>query len=285
MSEWFKGTLLKTKVLGYLNQRRDAKQSHKWRHEKRTWMRLMTNAQVKGKMGLTIDNNTSFWSRKGMYEETSGKISAVPAIQKISISTTGTAGTMRKAEISFKVYSYNQLKAAQLAYFIPGISVIAMWGWTIKQDGGPVNTKIKSLQESSSLTEVYQKFESWVAQNDGCVDGICGLVSDFNWSKSLSGGADSQGFDCSITVESPSKGFLEQPADPPSGKLCGCPEGSEDEGDDKETAGGWVKQALKDQAESELSQDDMLGKLWKSSSGVVMGTAIEFDADYKGDDD
>ena len=281
MDNWFKGTLLETTVLGYFDKRRQAGQAAKWRHEKRPWMRLFSNARVDGKKQLEIDNNANTWWRGGMYEEDSGRISAMPTLEKIEISTTGTAGTMRKAEITFKVYSYNQLKAAQLAFFVPGISVVAMWGWTIKQDGGPVNTKIKSLDDSKSLREVYSKFNDWIDENDGCVDGICGLVSDFSWSKAGSGGADSQGFDCTITCESPAKGFLEQPADPPSNKICGCAEGSEDE-DDKEAAGGWVKQCLKDQAESELSQEAMVGKLWKSGN-ALLGTAIDFDADYQGD--
>jgi hypothetical protein len=282
---WFKGSLLETTVLEYLNQRRDNKQSHVWKHEKRPWMRLISNARVDGKEILQIDNNSSMWTRKGMYEEDTGRILARPALEKISISTTGTAGTMRKAEISFKVYSFDQLKRAQLAFFVPGISVIAMWGWTIKQDGTPVNTNIKDIDSCKSMTDVYDKIVTWTEENDGCADAICGVVSDFEWSKAGQGGADSKGFECSITVESPSKAFLEQPIDPPCPKMCGCAEASEDEKDDKETAGGWVKQCLKDQAESEMGQKSMKGKLWKSPSGVFMGTSISFDSDYQGDDD
>ena len=87
----------------------------------------------------------------------------------------------------------------------------------------------------------------------------------------------------SKVLESPAKGFLEQPSDPPSAKKCGCAEGSEDEGESRETGGGWVKQALKDQAESEMGNMDP-GTLWKSGR-VVMGTSVSFDSDYQGDDD
>jgi len=281
-NDWFKGTVLDSKVLSYLNTRKNSKQSSTWRHEKRPWMRLISGARVGGKEVMTIDNHSGFWNRSGMYEEASGRITARPTIEKISISTTGTAGTMRKAEIEFKVYSYTQLKQAQLAFFIPGISVVALWGWTLKQDGGAVNTKC-NVSGQKSMTGVYKKLTEWVSSNDGCSDGLCGLVSDFEWTKATQGGADTKGFDCKITLESPAKGFLEQPADPPSAKHCGCAEGSEDEGDSRETGGGWVKQALKDQAESEMGNMDP-GTLWKSGN-IVMGTSVTYDSDYQGDDD
>ncbi len=82
---WFKGSLLETTVLEYLNQRRDNKQSHVWKHEKRPWMRLISNARVDGKEILQIDNNSSMWTRKGMYEEDTCRILARPALEKISI--------------------------------------------------------------------------------------------------------------------------------------------------------------------------------------------------------
>ena len=114
-SDWFKGTKLEGSTLGYLKTRKNAKLSSKWRHEKRPWMKLLTNARVAGKAPLAINNPHKTWNVKGMYhEESSGRISARPTVESIVISTTGTAGSMRKAEVKFKVYSYKQLRAAPI---------------------------------------------------------------------------------------------------------------------------------------------------------------------------
>ena len=283
-SDWFKGTKLEGSTLGYLKTRKNAKLSSKWRHEKRPWMKLLTNARVAGKAPLAINNPHKTWNVKGMYhEESSGRISARPTVESIVISTTGTAGSMRKAEVKFKVYSYKQLRAAQLAFFIPGMSAIAAWGWTITQSGGAVSTNTKKIETAKSITDAYKEIISWTKKNKGCADAIVGQISDFNWTKSPGKGSDSKAFDCSITIESPTKAYLEQPCDPACGKNCGCPEGSEDEGISREVAGGWVKQCLKDQAESEMGANGMEGELWKNGAGVLLGTSVSFDSDYQGD--
>mgnify|MGYP000108928530 CR=1 FL=1 len=286
---WFNGGPIDTNTKRYLRERADAKQGHAWKHEKRTFMKLISNARSSGKaIGADINNESSKWNLAGMYrtgtfmEEEGGSIAAAPAIQGITVSTTGTAGSMRRAEIKFKVYSYAQLKSAQKAFFIPGMSAVVLWGWNIKQDGTPVNPAVDVWKNGKSLLGITKAIHSWTKSNDGCTDGMGGLISDFKWSKSQGAGADSKGFDCSITLESPSKTYMAGTCQAPSNLECGCPGASEDAG--AKARGGWVKQALKDQAESEMSQKSMIGKAWKVG-GEILGVSIKFDQDFqKGDE-
>jgi hypothetical protein len=283
----FNGAGLDSENKKYLKQRADAKQGHAWKHEKRTFMQLYSNAREGGKViGADINNKSSRWNLSSMYktgtfiEEEGGQIAAAPAIQSITITTTGTAGSMRKAEVKFKVYSYIQLKAAQKAFFVPGMSAVVLWGWNIKQDGTPVNPNIDIWKNGKSLLGVTRAIHSWQKANDGCVDGLGGLISDFGWSKTQGAGADSKGFDCNITLESPSKTYMAGTCQAPSNLACGCPNSSEDSS--KKARGGWVKQCLKDQAESEMGQKSMVGKVWKVG-GKMLGVSVKFDQDYQSD--
>tara|TARA_R100000908_G_scaffold3394_1_gene1777 strand:- start:4849 stop:5694 length:846 start_codon:yes stop_codon:yes gene_type:complete len=271
----FNGSILSKKVREIFGQRSKNSGAHPWMQEKRAWMRLHSNSSK----GMTISGESSTWNQAGMYKEDStGRITAAPTIESISIKTTGTAGSMRKADVKFKVYSYDQLKQVQTAFFIPGMSAVITWGWNMKSDGSPINPSA-GVDNESSLRGITKKIKKWVERNDGNCDGMGGLISDFGWSKATGGGADSSGFDCSITLESPAKTYMTGPVNIPTCKACGCPAQGEDGG--AKAAGGWVKQALKDQAESEMSVEGGEGSQWTAPNGAVMGFSIKFDQEYQ----
>jgi murein DD-endopeptidase MepM/ murein hydrolase activator NlpD len=237
--------------------------------------------------GMRISGDSDFWHREGMYEEDSGQITARPTLESIKISTTGTAGTMRKAEITFKVYSFRQLQDAQLSFFIPGVSCTVLWGWTITQDGTPVNTNpdLGIKDGDVEVHNIYEKLSTWTSDNAGCVDGMVGVISNFEWSRAADGGAASgTAIECNITVESPAKAFLEQSASPPTGKDCGCTEGGEDnDAEEDKVKGGWVKQAIKDQAKFSMDQLGS-GTLWKNGD-KILGVSFSFDQKHEKDPD
>ena len=284
---WYNGVSLDGVVKGHLDIRKDSAWNSKWKQEKRPGMQLISNATIGGVDGMKITGDSDFWHREGMYEENSGQITARPTLESIKISTTGTAGTMRKAEITFKVYSFVQLRDAQLSFFIPGVSVTALWGWTITQDGTPVNTNpnLGIGEGKTSMSDIYEKLFLWSKEQAGCADGLIGVVSNFEWSRVADGGAASgTAIECQITLESPARAFLDQTTNPPTAKDCGCTEGSEDNDKAKDKAkGGHVKQALKDQAKATMNRLGS-GTLWKPKD-EILGVSFSFDQKYQNDED
>jgi hypothetical protein len=283
-SNWFNGSILDSQTSGWLEERRKSSQASIWKQEKRSWITLQSGAREDGNtIGADINAKSTKWNLKGIYkagtftEDNTGTISAAPSVTGVTSTTTGTAGSMRKAEVKFKVYSYAQLKKAQKAFFVPGMSAAVLWGWNIKQDGTPVNPNIV-VYEKKSIADITMKIHRWRKKNDGCTDGMCGVISDFKWSKTQGAGADSKGFDCSITIDSVSKSYVSGPVTVPTEMQCGCPPSSED--NESKARGGWIRQALKTQAESEMSQEEMIGKVWKNDKGVIMGVSANFDQDY-----
>ena len=271
----FNGGALTSKNIKIFESRAKRADSHAWKNERRSWMKMTSNSSSP----MTLNGSSTTWNQAGMYKEDSGgRITAAPTIESIDVKTTGTAGSMRRCTVKFKVHSYEQLKQAQKAFFIPGMSAVVTWGWNMKNDGSPINPDA-GVGSKTSLRTITQGIAKWVGKNDGNTDGLGGLISDFNWSKASGGGADSKGFDCSIQLESPSKTYMQGPIQIPSCKGCGCPAQGEDGG--AKASGGWVKQAIKDQAESEMSVEGAEGAVWKSSSGAIMGFSIKFDQEYQ----
>tara|TARA_R110000744_G_scaffold150098_2_gene263246 strand:- start:783 stop:1622 length:840 start_codon:yes stop_codon:yes gene_type:complete len=248
-----------------------------WKAEKRSWMKLVSNSS----QGLgTIDGFKSGWTVENMYREgDGGVIAAAPSIQSCDISTTGTAGSMRRAKVTFKVYSTKQLKDAQKSFFIPGMSVSILWGWNMESSGKSVSSSPKV--SGRSLHTIQTAINKWSKKEKGSCDGLVGLVSEFDWSKSAGGGADGKGYDCSITLESPAKTFMSGEVKIATPKNCGCQSGGDTNSAPK---GGWVKQALKNQAEAYMRAKGP-GATWSDSSGNKMGTSVKYDQEYDSDKD
>ena len=247
----------------------------KWKSEKRSWMKLISNSS--NGMGK-IHGEVNSWTPENMYRadlNQGGIIAAAPSLESCEISTTGTAGSMRRAKVKFKVYSTSQLREAQQAFFIPGMSVIILWGWNMKSDGSTVDSSPKVT--GTSLHTIQNKIKKWREKNKGSVDGMVGLISEFDWSKTTGGGADGKGYDCSITLESPAKTFVSGEVKLPSPKKCGCQSGGETNSTPK---GGWVKQALKNQAEGFMRSLGP-GEVWTDSNGNKLGTSVKYDQEYQ----
>tara|TARA_R100000322_G_scaffold133449_1_gene89472 strand:- start:2229 stop:3062 length:834 start_codon:yes stop_codon:yes gene_type:complete len=248
----------------------------KWKAEKRSWMKLISNSSA----GLgEISGESNSWTPENMYREVDGIIAAAPSLESLEITTTGTAGSMRRAKVKFKVYNTQQLRQAQQAFFIPGMSAVILWGWNMQSSGKSVSSSPDV--SGTSLHTIQAKIKKWVVKSNGSCDGLVGLISEFDWSKSAGGGADGKGYDCTITMESPAKTFVAGEIKLPTPKSCGCQSGGESNSSPK---GGWVKQALKNQAEAFMRSKGP-GKVWKDSDGNKVGTSIKYDQEYDEDKD
>ena len=98
-----------------------------------------------------------------------------------------------------------------------------------------------------------EKINSYSKTNNGSTEGICGVISDFNWSFDPS----SKSYKCEITVDSPGKAYVSGPINvAPKKVTAGCKSGGMlDDG-----SGQWMKIVLKDMAESQIKKS----KVWNS---------------------
>ena len=113
-------------------------------------------------------------------------------------------GTVREANISFTVWSKEDLQTAENLYFRPGMTVITEWGNTsyFTNDKNYVDiVTTKGVNEFFaqgqvvSQEKVLQLLRDNTNSSDYNYDAFFGFVSNFSWSLREDGG-----FDCTITV-------------------------------------------------------------------------------------
>ena len=116
------------------------------------WMKLISNSSA----GLgEISGESNSWTPENMYREVDGIIAAAPSLESLEITTTGTAGSMRRAKVKFKVYNTQQLRQAQQAFFIPGMSAVILWGWNMQSSGKSVSSSAHRLDCRRKVMGVY----------------------------------------------------------------------------------------------------------------------------------
>tara|TARA_Y100000004_G_scaffold106593_1_gene119651 strand:+ start:225 stop:2321 length:2097 start_codon:yes stop_codon:yes gene_type:complete len=253
-------------VVKEINDRGAALPSDSWKVSKKPWMTLTSFSSEP--MPLADYEKRTY---DDFYTKTdAGRIVPQPAINSIEIGTTGANGSMRKGTVAFTLYSIEQLKLAQRAYFIPGLTAIAQWGWNIQSNGDPITRLTdETLKTAKSMYELQNKIFEKSEENSGCTEGMCGVISDFNWSFDPS----TKSYKCEITIDSPGKAYISGPINVAGSKTnSGCKQSTKDEG-----SGNWMKVVLKDVAESNMKIDS----IWK---GVCNhGFPLNLDEDAKED--
>ncbi len=128
----------------------------------------------------------------------------MPGIISATIEHAGTAGSLRIANIKFKVWNINQLNAIDLLYFRLGYSCLLEWGHTSYLDN---NGKLVSLGPEINPLDVfgndlYKTKEGIIRgisdkrkKSFGNCDGLYGLISNYEWSQAGDGS-----YDCSIKL-------------------------------------------------------------------------------------
>jgi GH24 family phage-related lysozyme (muramidase) len=131
----------------------------------------------------------------------------MPGLSSVSIETAGRLGSLRFANINFKVWNLTQLNVIEALYFRLGYSMLLEWGHTQFY----LNPSLQSTNFLQTATNTYgiddpfvdnltistlqQKIYDKKYQMSGNYDGMVGVVSSFNWSLNQEGG-----YDCSVKL-------------------------------------------------------------------------------------
>lgn len=129
----------------------------------------------------------------------------VPGIAKVSVSTQGALGSLRRAIIEFTVWSKEDLDRLEPFYFIPGMSVILEWGWSITEQGQvvvPVPIQEPILPDDQMRCMIHKNRKKF----NGNYDGMQGLVVNFTYTLN-----SNSGWDCVLELVSSADVFLSVP--------------------------------------------------------------------------
>ena len=128
----------------------------------------------------------------------------MPGITSATIDHAGTAGSLRIANIKFKVWNINQLNAIDLLYFRLGYSCLLEWGHTTYLDN---NNKLVTIGPQINPLDVFNndlyKTKEGILRgisdkrikSFGNYDGLYGLISNYEWSQ-----AEDGSYDCNIKL-------------------------------------------------------------------------------------
>ena len=130
----------------------------------------------------------------------------MPGLTSITIETLGRLGSLRKADVNFRVNNLNQLNVIEALYFRLGYSMLLEWGHTqyytnpkaqepstfktseIFGIGDPFNVNLRKEQ-------IIQSINKKQTDTDGNYGGMYGIVTGFNWSATQDGG-----YDCTLKL-------------------------------------------------------------------------------------
>lgn len=128
-----------------------------------------------------------------------------PGIESVNVKSKGTYGTLREAEVNFKVWTLEDLEVVQALYLRPGYSILLEWGHSIQlsssENVGKLNSQITTYKKflRDNVDDPMLTFEKELLeitqQSDYNYDSFVGYVSNFNWSINEQGG-----YDCMVKI-------------------------------------------------------------------------------------
>ena len=278
-SSFILGSPIDKNIQTVLDSRAKQPMASKWRTERRPWMKIHSFAD-KGTVDIAGDDSTWDIEKRYLKDSTTGLVMPMPSLKSIDVKSTGEMGSLRKTTIKFDIFGWDQLRAVKLAFFVPGMSMYALWGWNKTEEGTPISSNHAVDAGCKSHVCVHKNIQELIVKYNYCFDGIVGVISSFDWDKQASG--VSQVISCTLTVESIGTTQLKAEANQPSAKSCGC-KCTSSEGD-KDAVGGWVKQAIFNIAQAAMdatvdaADDDALIDSWKMN-GIVIGCHTDLDQD------
>ena len=148
-------------------------------------------------MGGTLNDDGSL---KGGYDQIyqprseggsdGGSLKPMAGITNVSVSTFGSLGSTRKAQLQFKVYGMDQLDIFLATYMSLGSTVSIEYGWSYHENYGSTYEAI-----SRDIIGTFKGMQERISQGGGNYDGFVGLVSNYNFKAMPDGG-----FDCGIDL-------------------------------------------------------------------------------------
>jgi hypothetical protein len=128
-----------------------------------------------------------------------------PGIESVNVKSKGTYGTLREAEVNFKVWTLEDLEVMQALYLRPGYSILLEWGHSIQlsssENTGQLNSQITTYKKflRDNVDDPMLTFEKELLeiaqQSDFNYDSFVGYVSNFDWSLNEQGG-----YDCKVKI-------------------------------------------------------------------------------------
>jgi hypothetical protein len=124
----------------------------------------------------------------------------LPGLTGVTIETTGRLGSLRQANIQFKVWNMNQLNVVEALYFRLGYSMLLEWGHTqYFENDGNFQRNAFGIDDPFIGGKRKEQIQQDIARRSrntfGNYDGMLGIVSNFSWSMNQDGG-----FDCTVKL-------------------------------------------------------------------------------------
>jgi len=127
-------------------------------------------------------------------------------ITSLTVTSKNTYGTLQQAEVSFVLWTLEDLEKASNLYFKPGYSALLEWGHSVYVDTDG-NIERTGVNHGTVADEKFFKDGKFVTIENNVnairenhsynYDGLFGFITNFNWSFRADGG-----YDCSIKIVS-----------------------------------------------------------------------------------
>ena len=171
---------------------------------------ILTGGTLKGtdmRAGIGFASKTSAGSTAYHKSPTTG-FKPMPGITSINVKAKNTFGTLKEANVKFKVFSREDLDDIETLYFRIGYTALLEYGHTvyITDDKKTTyatnsNTVGSAFFNNSGNKTVNERIAAIRKSTDGNYDGIFGYISNFNWTLQSDGS-----YDCSVDIIS--KGII-----------------------------------------------------------------------------
>ena len=155
-----------------------------------------------------IGTTSTTGGAKAYHNSPSTGFRPMPGITGVSSKSKGTFGTLREAEVSFKVWSKEDFDNIERLYFRVGFSCLLEYGHSVYiTNGGSIeqftqaNTVGDTWFTSKSPKTIDNRIDAIRNSTDGNYEGIFGFISNFSWKLQNDGS-----YDCSVTIIS--KGII-----------------------------------------------------------------------------
>ena len=130
----------------------------------------------------------------------------MPGITDATIKSKGTFGTLSEANISFKVFSVEDLEICELLYFRPGYTALLEWGNSvfITSDGNILKTGTETVTipnefffERQNVEKITEQINKAKDAHEGNYDALFGFITNFSFEIQKDGS-----YDCSVKIVS-----------------------------------------------------------------------------------
>lgn len=142
--------------------------------------------------------NEGSYGLGGIYEQ---GYRPMPGLTSVNIDTAGRLGSLRYADINFKVWNMDQLNAVEALYFRLGYSMLLEWGHTqyYTNEGTLRTNDVYGISDPFRTGLRKEAVQQEIAKKAGITDynydGMLGIVTNFTWAFNQEGG-----YDCTVKL-------------------------------------------------------------------------------------